>query len=85
MSGKWVLFEGHPYWEWVMDTGEKKWIHAIDVIMSSTSNTNRDRYMVECYCKMVQIYDHFNIPRVPEDEFSARLDSQLLVWATWSI
>ena len=83
MSGKWILFEGHPYWEWTYSNQWREVISAPDMVMSSTFHSDRNKYMVECYLKINQVYDHFNVPRLTDEEITQKLDSQLMIWVTW--
>ena len=67
ISGKWVVEEGEPLWEWTYSSGWQKKVKAVDVAAQSTTHSVWEMFLAESVVKLQVIYDQLGLEK-PEEE-----------------
>ena len=82
ISGKWVVEDGKPMWQWTFQSGWVETLPALQVCMSSTTQSDRSMYIAEAAVKMQMVCQILELPTPTDEELARQIETQLLSWAT---
>ena len=82
ISGKWVVKDEKPMWEWTYSSGWVETLPALEVCMSSTTQSDRDMFTAESAVKMQLVCQLLGLPIPSDEELARQIEPTLLTWDT---